>query len=244
MVTQLLFGEIFYIEDKQQEWFKIHSHFDDYSGWVNIKQVLVISQDLFDVLVSTQTSQTYVNQPVAFAQSADAQIPLVFGSTLPLFKQGTFTIADTTYRYEGDEAYQCTGQTPERLAFFAIKYINAPYLWGGRSPFGIDCSGFTQNVFKFCGYTLLRDASQQAQQGTTINFVSEVQVGDLLFFSNFKPDANEQDDRITHVGMALGNEQVIHASGMVRIDTIDHLGIFNHEQGVYTHCLRLIKRII
>ncbi|NTW32657.1 MAG: C40 family peptidase, partial [Bacteroidetes bacterium] len=119
----------------------------------------------------------------------------------------------------------------------AYMYLDAPYLWGGRSPFGIDCSGFVQMVYKLIGIRLPRDASQQASQGTTINFLSEAVPGDIAFFDN-------EDGIIVHTGIIINNGQIIHASGRVRIDNLDHEGIFQVKTKKYTHKLRLIKRII
>ena len=117
-----------------------------------------------------------------------------------------------------------------------MRYLNAPYLWGGRSPFGIDCSGFTQLVFKFAGIKLQRDAYQQGGQGSIINFIEEVQPGDLAFFSN-------DEGAIIHVGIMLKDNRIIHSSGKVRIDKIDHFGIYNAETKKHSHLLKLIKRM-
>jgi cell wall-associated NlpC family hydrolase len=116
-------------------------------------------------------------------------------------------------------------------------FLNAPYLWGGKTPFGIDCSGFTQTVYKLNGIKLLRDAYQQAEQGETLSFVEEAEAGDLAFFDN-------EEGRIVHVGIVLDNNKIIHASGKVRIDGFDHHGIFNNEKRDYSHKLRLLKRIV
>ena len=116
-------------------------------------------------------------------------------------------------------------------------YLDAPYLWGGRSPFGIDCSGLVQMTYKLSGIKLPRDAGQQASCGTTINLLSEAQAGDLAFFDN-------EEGIITHVGIILPNNQIIHASGRVRVDSLDHEGIYNVKKKQYSHKLRLIKRII
>jgi cell wall-associated NlpC family hydrolase len=115
--------------------------------------------------------------------------------------------------------------------------LNAPYLWGGKTPFGIDCSGFTQMVYKLNGYHLSRDASQQATQGEALSFIEESEPGDLAFFDN-------EEGNIIHVGIIMENNYIIHASGKVRVDRLDHLGIFNPETQKHTHKLRVIKKII
>jgi cell wall-associated NlpC family hydrolase len=119
----------------------------------------------------------------------------------------------------------------------ALLYLNTPYLWGGKSPFGIDCSGFTQMVYKLCGHELLRDASMQATQGEALSFIEESEPGDLVFFDN-------EEGNIVHVGIIMEDHHIIHAHGKVRIDRLDHSGIFNHEKRKHTHKLRVIKRIV
>jgi gamma-D-glutamyl-L-lysine dipeptidyl-peptidase len=116
-----------------------------------------------------------------------------------------------------------------------LSWLNAPYQWGGRSVFGVDCSGFTQIIFRQLGIKLMRDAYQQAESGEMVNFISEGRCGDLAFFDN-------DDKKIVHTGILLGNDEIIHASGRVRIDKIDHYGIFNTEKNSYSHHLRMIKR--
>ena len=119
----------------------------------------------------------------------------------------------------------------------AYLFLNAPYLWGGKTPLGIDCSGFTQLVYKINGVKLKRDASDQALQGQTLSFIEESEPGDLAFF-------DDSEGNITHVGLLLENHRIIHASGMVRIDKIDQSGIFNIETQSHSHKLRFIKKMI
>jgi hypothetical protein len=195
----------------------------------------LIDEKTFNQILN-QPVKTYVNAPLAFVRSKNGEIPVFLGCSLPLFEDNKFTIGDDVFVYEGGEACSCSQKVPERLSFFALKYIRTPYLWGGRSPFGIDCSGFVQNVFRMCGYSLPRDSAQQAERGQVINLIEEAKMGDLLFFDN-------AEGRITHVGLFVGNKQIIHACGEVRLDKIDHQGIFNEATGKYSHQLRLIKRL-
>ncbi len=138
---------------------------------------------------------------------------------------------------ELSEGTQSEAEDQLKIVDIAHLFLNAPYLWGGKSIMGIDCSGFTQVVYKVCGTKLLRDASQQATQGLTVHFLSEALPGDLAFFDN-------EEGRITHVGILLNSHEIIHASGRVRIDEIDHHGILNSETKQYSHKLRIIKRVL
>jgi cell wall-associated NlpC family hydrolase len=125
---------------------------------------------------------------------------------------------------------------PTGLIETAMQFRNSPYLWGGRSPFGYDCSGFTQIVYKINGVRLPRDASQQASVGRIIDTVKETVQGDLVFFAGEK-------DRVVHVGLAIPPGKIIHCSGMVRIDALDEKGIFNSQVNQYTHRMHSIRRV-
>jgi cell wall-associated NlpC family hydrolase len=152
------------------------------------------------------------------------------GSSLAFLKGTTCHIGEDRFEIIGE-----IGET-ENIAVAATSFLNTPYLWGGRTHFGIDCSGFTQAVFKLQGINLLRDASQQVDQGYAINLLQETKLGDLAFFEN-------QEGNIVHVGILLNNEKIIHASGRVKIDFIDEKGIFSEELKRYTHKLKAIKRM-
>jgi len=151
--------------------------------------------------------------------------------------KGEVSFAGEAFEFDGEINHPEEGDVRKQLLELAMVFRNAPYLWGGRSPFGIDCSGLTQVLYKMVGLNIKRDAYQQAEQGQTLSFVEESDVGDLAFFDN-------DEGQIIHVGMLLGGNSILHASGKVRVDKLDHQGIFNVDTGRYSHKLRLIRRII
>jgi hypothetical protein len=236
MVTQLLFGETYNVLDKMNGWLLIQSETDQYEGWIDEKIMWPVDETyigLYKLGPSVLLDETV--SEVVCENSGNTQF-LVRGSTLPLYNNGKFTINDQVYKTNGRTQSLNHIPDPHSLVHTALKYLQSPYLWGGRSPFGIDCSGFVQAVFRFCGYSLPRDASQQVKLGEGIDFISAVQPGDLAFFEN-------NNGAISHVGILLSPQQIIHASGCVKIDPIDHQGIFSQQSGKYTHSLRIIKRI-
>ena len=144
-------------------------------------------------------------------------------------------IGEREFNFKGQVTHGLKGR--QELVEVAYQYLNAPYLWGGRTPAGIDCSGFTQMVYRLCGFSLPRDSSQQATHGITLSFIEESEAGDLAFFDN-------EEGRIVHVGIILQDNYILHASGKVRLDRLDQTGIFNREKGSHTHKLRVIKKIL
>jgi hypothetical protein len=231
-VSQLLFGETYEILTTQDTWLKIACQYDGYEGWIDQNQHSTVSDK--DFYAINEASKGIALELAGSASSNAYSLPIVTGSSLPFFDGLNFKIGREKFIYNGQAIIPDTPNNSimERVA---LRYLNAPYLWGGRSPFGIDCSGFTQIVFKFCGVALNRDAYQQAEQGTVLNFVEETQSGDLAFFAN-------ADSKIIHVGIILKDQRIIHASGKVRIDKLDHFGIYNTETKKYSHQLKLIKR--
>ncbi len=233
MVTQLLFGETAVLLEKQNQWLHIQTVFDQYDCWVDEKQVLPISLKEWKQI--EQHNRFLVGELIQIAQQNNEVLPLTIGAVLPQWNNNILALTPRRkLTYEGNIA-DTRRPMPEKIPEYAFMFLNAPYLWGGRSPFGIDCSGFSQLVYKLCGINLPRDASQQVLHGSPLNFVEEAQAGDLAFFDN-------DEGNITHVGIVLDNHKIIHASGKVRIDQLDHFGIFNTEQQKYTHRLRVIKR--
>ncbi|HWY10997.1 MAG TPA: C40 family peptidase [Bacteroidia bacterium] len=236
MVTQLLFGEHYSVVDQTETWLKIISAYDKYECWLNIKQHTKISEATFKSLESKSlVIVTEINQAIT-NKTTGLGFPVLIGSTLPGYSNKECKVEDFIFGFEGKTFISNVKKTTEELLATAKLFLNAPYLWGGKNIFGIDCSGFTQLVYKLNGYKLPRDAWQQAELGSPLNFVEEAQPGDLAFFDN-------EEGKIVHVGIILSNNEIIHASGKVRIDKFDHYGIFHSENKKYSHMLRVIKRI-
>ncbi len=232
IVSQVLFGEHFEILEQLKQWFRIRLQYDDYEGWIDSKQLQLISETSFkqlseDAIILNADLIEYITAP------NNLLIPIPLGSSLSFINHNEINTAN--FDFEGTKISGI--KTKDNLINTAFLYLNAPYLWGGKTPFGIDCSGFTQMVYKLNGYKLLRDASQQAMQGEALSFIEESEPGDLAFFDN-------EEGNIIHVGIIMENNYIIHASGKVRIDRLDHLGIYNPETNKHTHKLRVIKKII
>jgi gamma-D-glutamyl-L-lysine dipeptidyl-peptidase len=232
MVSQLLFGDTFKIIETTPKWTKILTAFDTYEGWIDNKQFQEISENQYQILENTENILN--GELIDFISYETNQLmPIPLGSSLNFLDINEINTAN--FQFEGKK--ECGIKPKENLLKTAFLYLNAPYLWGGKTPFGIDCSGFTQMVYKINGYTLFRDASQQAKQGEALSFIEESEPGDLAFFDN-------DEGNIIHVGIMMENNYIIHASGKVRIDRIDHLGIYNVDTGRHTHKLRVIKKVI
>ncbi len=236
LVTQLLFGDHYTVleSSKESEWLRILIHFDKYEGWINQKQHHSVTEEYFEQL-SGQDMQV-CGDIAGRLRLQDEYLHIVYGSVLPLSGNELFDLSETV-EFTGNTLAIRKIKDFTVLKDIAFQYINSPYLWGGKTPFGIDCSGFVQMVFKLCGYPLKRDASQQAQQGKTVLSVAESKPGDLAFFQN-------PAGKIVHVGIILENRKIIHASGKVRVDYLDENGIFIKQSKIYSHRLCLIKRLI
>ncbi|NDW18557.1 hydrolase Nlp/P60 [Dysgonomonas sp. 216] len=240
MVTQLLFGEYCEVTEQNNSFVKIKNAFDAYEGWVDGKMLTPVSADVYQSFRSMPVFRTCVPVADIFCMSDKSIYRLTAGSLLPNYDVNTsnFSIGDKIFQihssfvtYLPDKEIHTEGIIP-----ISLHFLNTPYLWGGKNIFGIDCSGFTQVVYMLNGIHLLRDASQQAGQGRAIDF-EDAQSGDLFFFS--KPDS----DKITHVGIYMGEERIIHASGSVRIDNVNSEGIIHKEKQTKTHNLLAIKRL-
>ncbi len=232
MTNQLLFGEaVRIIKKKKGIWCKVESLHDRYEGWLTEHMLGEIPENEAKAktvyIVTGLTGVVRVN-------GSPMQLPP--GATLPLFDGKSGSIGTTMYEYEG--SFEKRGEIvidENRIRQVAFQWLNAPYQWGGRTVFGIDCSGFVQMTYKQLGIDLPRDAWQQAQIGKTVDKLKEAVCGDLAFF--------DDKDEIVHVGLLLDSGHIIHASGRVRIDKIDKKGIINADTGKRTHSLRVIKKL-
>lgn len=233
MTTQILFGETFQIIEEQSGWSNIKLTFDNYEGWIDNKSVSIISKEVFDQINSGSNIVTQ-NLFNVILNDVNEHMILPVGATLPNFNSNSKTFVINENQHQIPENI-----FEDKLNIISLskQFLNSPYLWGGKNPFGIDCSGFVQVVYKVLGIKLPRDANQQVKIGETINFISEVRAGDLAFFDN-------EEGNIVHVGIVLNQYEIIHASGKVRIDKLDQQGIYNVENKNYSHKLRLIKRVL
>ena len=231
MINQILFGEHFKVLEIRKKWSKIRLSHDSYEGWICNKQWQEISEEDYKQLDKDVAT---ISTDILDIITKEYQQPIVIGSVLPFYKSGHALINEEMYKFDGLSTQGYVDKN--KLRQNALIFLNAPYLWGGRSPLGIDCSGLTQIVYRLQGIDLPRDAYQQAKVGTTLSFIEESEVGDLAFF-------DDKEGKVIHVGIILEDNHIIHASGKVRIDRIDQQGIFNTEIGKHTHKLRLIKSI-
>ncbi|RYE31681.1 MAG: hydrolase Nlp/P60 [Sphingobacteriaceae bacterium] len=229
-VSQLLFGETFTVLESNEQWLKIKTGNDYYKGWIQAIQSVFLDKAEYESFKQKPIQVTHEPVTVIRRNDQNSMLFLPAGSCLPELVDQKFSINKIDYELQ-------TPLQPKQnnLITYAETYLNTPYLWGGRTHFGIDCSGFSQAVFRQFDIEINRDAWQQAEQGVLVDFLQAAKAGDLAFFDN-------EAGRIIHVGIMLNNEQIIHASGSVKIDRIDDQGIFSAEQKKYTHQLRIIKR--
>lgn len=231
MLSQVLFGEKYFITDSVGHWIKIETCFDTFSGWIDADHLQHSAEtDKTEGKTINRSLQCYKNDRTRLVLEAGCEI---FN---PDFEGRTFTAGNNIYTTGAGFGPEFI-TTEENIADTAMKFINSPYIWGGRIPSGIDCSGFTQLVYKLHGIKIPRFSRDQAEKGENVAFLEQTQPGDLVFFDN-------ERGVISHAGIIISRGLVIHASGRVRIDTIDHQGIFYRETGRYSYHLRTIKRIL
>lgn len=242
MVTQLIFGETYHVTETAAGWCKICTDDCGYEGWISDKQHVALSDEAYQTL--SESEKYIVKDAFVFIKDSDTHIvfPIPMGAQIPCLKDKQFSVGNRHFEIVSPtsrELIRHEGLTEQQdtILSTAFQCMNAPYLWGGRTPAGIDCSGFVQIVFKCIGISLPRDASQQVLEGTVVDFLQEARIGDIAFFEN-------EEGNIVHTGIVCGYRQIIHSSGFVQINTLDETGIFNQNFGKYTHKLRVIKRVL
>lgn len=237
MTSQLLFGELIEILEKEKSWYLVVSHIDNYTGWVDEKMIEFISEE--DYIFISNQERIVLRDFMVLVKNQNNEYPqrLLPGSFLWNLAEDSksFSIGGSKYEILS-ETLNTSHDQQNSILETAKQYINSPYLWGGKTFFGIDCSGFVQMCYRQHNKYIPRDTRQQISLGKNVSFINNAKAGDLAFFEN-------KEGEIIHIGMLIDSEKIIHASGKVRIDKIDHQGIFNEETEKYSHKLRLIKRI-
>ncbi|MBO3098092.1 C40 family peptidase [Gelidibacter pelagius] len=227
LVSQVLYGEIFKVTERRKKWSKIRLDYDQYEGWIDNNQYLELPESEYSILA--ECPQKFSGDLIEFVQDTNNQL-----LTIPV--GSSLTALNVLEHFFDGNCVEGT-QPKSKLIETAFLYRNSPYLYGGKTPFGIDASGLTQMVYKLNGYNLYRAVEQQAKQGEALSFIEESEAGDLAFFDN-------NEGQIVHVGIIMPDNYIIHAHGKVRIDRLDHSGIYNTDVKMHTHKLRVIKKII
>lgn len=234
--TQLLFGDLLIIHQVSDDvkWALVEVVSDGYKGWVDVLQIIQVGEEYF--IEYQKLKWPVCKELIGLVQGMGKFFPIVMGSTLPFYNDGTVIIGKDIYRFQGEVLFVQSNPNYRFLESVAKYYIGAPYMWGGKSHFGIDCSGFTQQVLKMTGFDVPRDAYLQAECGESVDYSNRMP-GDLVFFHN-------AHGKVIHVGILLEENRIIHASGEVRIDVLNETGILNTSKNLYSHKLHSIKRIL
>ncbi len=233
MISQLLFGELAGLLEEKGDFVKIRCRYDGYEGWCQRKQLANLEGGEYPF--ETKFSETVLDR----VEVSGISLSLSPGSVCPANENiGTLTIGPYSVQYHLHSSASTSFENKgEKLIAMARQFLGTPYLWGGKSMYGIDCSGLTQTAYKLVGLFLPRDSGPQSREGNVVNLLQEAQPGDLAFFDN-------DEGRIVHVGILLGPDSILHASSSVRIDPIDNYGIAHAQEGDRTHRLRTIKRFL
>ena len=236
LINQLLFGEHYLVlkDSDDGKWLKISSAIDRYEGWIQSEQYHQISQEYYEqVGLMDYRICTDLNTSILFNKTT---VNITIGSILPISSNELFEM-DGHLAFNGESKALGQKRDSDFIEQIGKKYLNSPYLWGGKSPYGIDCSGFTQMVYRIAGYPIPRDSTQQANSGRLVKGFDAARPGDLIVFA-------DSSDKIDHVGILLEEDKILHASGRVRKDSLLSEGIFNVENKRITHYLHSIRRII
>lgn len=234
MRTQLLFGEAYEVLKHSGKWVQIRLLWDDYTAWISAEQHCMRCETTAAKNQSLPMARDVLTELRSVKDHSLLYIPR--GSRLNFVDENKLQMHDDTWLFNGRTAEPATRASGGELLAASMNYLHAPYLWGGRSPFGMDCSGLIQMAAAFCGLRMPRDAYEQAECGKIVDGIAVSKHGDVAFFHN-------NEGKITHTGIITGNGRIVHASGKVRLDKLDEQGIFNEEKNCHTHQLAHIRRI-
>ncbi len=232
---QIIFGETCQILEPGPVFCRARSAFEGYEGWIDSRQF----RPLATVPPTAEIGSVIIDEIAAPVVSSERTLWLPLGALLPHYAAGTFSLGDEKFHYPGPVHRIRPAQDASELTTYALRYLHAPYYWGARTPWGIDCSGLVQMVFRAFGIVMQRDCSQQHRQGQAVASLADSQPGDLVFFSSQR----NPGPGIDHVGILLPEGKVLHASGSVRLDPVNETGIHHHRTGEHTHTLVEIRRI-
>lgn len=237
MVTQYLFGDILLVEKEDSEFYFVTSLYDNYSGWVCKGSIHLVGDVSLLELKTTYMSTAQLADVFNLSDRSIIRLPL--GSRLIGYNElnGRFGINGCEYQIHPSFVVNTQPASLEGILETAFSFKNAPYLWGGKTTLGIDCSGFVQQVYAIHGFELPRDARQQVEVGSAVDTLADAKQGDLLFFSS------TVSSDISHVGLFLDSNRVIHASINVHVDSLDDVGIINKTTGSHSHLLKAIRRL-
>lgn len=245
--TQMLFGELCEVIEEQPRWRRIRLESDGQEGWVDAKMITPMTDKEYATHKKALKTAATVAFPMAYAMSENngQTIPLTAGTKLTNYQSpmtndaspARFEVLGVGFRIDPLMVITAPLELNQENLLKAVRFfINVPYLWGGKNALGMDCSGFTLTVMSLFGKALLRNASEQVTQGKPIKDLSKAKAGDLVFFDH-------EDGKISHVGIVIDPERVIHCSGRVKVEKLDSTGIFNAETGEYSHHLVAIRRV-
>ncbi len=237
MVHQLLFGETFIIRQSIGSWKEIELTPGTFTGWVETGSVETFGESGFKEINKIQLAEHLLK--VLKNNSEKENLFLLPGSEMPDFDRdfNTFHIGSNVYTLDSPIVECKIKDIRKRITEVSKYFLNTPFLWGGRSLFGMDAPGFVQLVYKLIGMALPRNLDQMVEQGALVPFQKKAQPGDLAFFE-------DTHGNIIHTGLILNHDSVIHASAVVRIDAIDHQGIKSPTSSAYSHRLRIIKTLL
>lgn len=231
--SQLLFGEPVDVLETDQNFARVRCCDDAFEGFVRADQLLTIDERTFRL---QRDKPAYCLDLFNTVMGERAGMPITFGARLPEFDGMRLRVGNRHFGFSGQAALaEDLTTNAEILIRFARRWLYVPALRGGRTPMGVDASALVQLLCRLIHVKLPRTAGPMSGHGRVVDFVVQAQAGDLAFFDSRRGEIN-------HVGILLPDSRILHVGDRVRIDAVDHYGIFSRELGRYTHRLRIVKR--